>query len=76
MGGNFGYVSVAIAEAFPELSVIVQDLKGMRSAEALASMPQSLRDRVELTVHDFFDVQSAVAEGYLFRHVSYSRYTI
>ncbi|KAK8124677.1 O-methyltransferase- family 2 [Apiospora kogelbergensis] len=69
MGGNFGYVSVAIAEAFPKLKFVVQDLKGMMSAEALASVPQSLRGRVELTIHDFFGVQPVVAKAYLFRHV-------
>ncbi|KAK8056578.1 O-methyltransferase- family 2 [Apiospora rasikravindrae] len=72
MGGNMGYVSVAIAEAFPRLKFVVQDTKGMRSAETLASVPQRLRDRIELTIHDFFDVQPVVAEVYLFRHVFHS----
>lgn len=76
MGGNFGYVSVAIAEAFPKLKFVVQDLKGMMSAEALASVPQSLRGRVELTIHDFFGVQPVVAKAYLFRHVFHSKQTI
>lgn len=71
-----GYVSLAIAEAFPKLKFVVQDLKGMRSSEALTSVPRSLRDRVELTIHDFFDVQPVVAEAYFFRHVFHSRYTI
>ncbi|KAK8021231.1 O-methyltransferase- family 2 [Apiospora arundinis] len=72
MGGNMGYVSLAIAEAFPKLKFVVQDLKGMRSSEALTSVPRSLRDRVELTIHDFFDVQPVVAEAYFFRHVFHS----
>ncbi|KAK8049263.1 O-methyltransferase-like protein [Apiospora phragmitis] len=72
MGGNMGYVSVAIAEVFPKLKFVVQDTKGMRSAEPLARVPQSLRDRVELTIHDFFDVQPIVAKAYLFRHVFHS----
>lgn len=71
-----GYVSIAIAEAFPKLKFVVQDTKGIRSAEALASVPQSLQSRVELTIHDFFDKQPVVAEAYLFRHVFHSRYTI
>lgn len=75
MGGNTGYVSVAIAEAFPKLK-FVQDTKGMRSAEVMATVPQSLRDRVELTIHDFFDEEPVVAEAYLFRYVFHSRYTI
>ncbi|KAK7951743.1 O-methyltransferase [Apiospora aurea] len=72
MGGNMGYVSVAIAEAFPRLKFVVQDRKGMRSAETLGSVPQSLRNWVELTIHNFFDVQPVVAEAYLFRHVFHS----
>ncbi|KAK7908333.1 O-methyltransferase- family 2 [Apiospora marii] len=72
MGGNMGYVSVAIAEAFPKLKFVVQDTKGMRSAEVLATVPQNLQDRVELTIHDFFDKQPVVAEAYLFRHVFHS----
>ncbi|KAK8081788.1 O-methyltransferase [Apiospora saccharicola] len=69
MGGNMGYVSVAIVQAFPKLKFVVQDTEGMRSADALASVPQSLQNRVELTIHDFFDAQPVVAEAYLFRHV-------
>ncbi|KAK8138919.1 S-adenosyl-L-methionine-dependent methyltransferase [Apiospora sp. TS-2023a] len=72
MGGNMGYVSVAIAQAFPKLKFVVQDTEGMRSAEALASVPQSFQNRVELTIHDFFDAQTVVAEAYLFRHVFHS----
>ncbi|KAG5979524.1 hypothetical protein E4U43_006873 [Claviceps pusilla] len=78
MGGNQGYVSVALAEQFPLLSFQVQDLPGTRSDETLpardaaqysSQVPAHLVDRVKLTTHDFFDEQTAVADAYLLRHV-------
>lgn len=69
MGGNEGSVSMAIAEAFPTLSFIVQDLPGVRTPAVRAKVPAHLSGRVELTTHDFFEEQPVVAEAYFFRHV-------
>ena len=69
MGGNEGFVSFALAEAFPNLSFIVQDQAGMRTPAAAGNVPGHLAERVTLATHDFFDPQPVVAEAYLFRHV-------
>ena len=69
MGGNQGYVSFAIAEAFPSLTLIVQDTAGMRTPEAIGTVPPELASRVSLTTHDFFTPQTVVADVYFFRWI-------
>ncbi|PNP55793.1 hypothetical protein THARTR1_04013 [Trichoderma harzianum] len=69
MGGSEGIVSFAVAEQFPQLRFIVQDLAGMRTPEAIDKIPKSLADRVSLTTHDFFQPQTESADAYLFRHI-------
>jgi len=69
MGGNQGYVSFAIAEAFPTLSFIVQDTAGMRTPETIGKVPDALQSRVQLTTHDFFTPQPVVAEAYFLRMI-------
>lgn len=69
VGGNEGYVSVALAEAFPSLSFIVQDQAGMRTPNTIGKIPTHLTSRIKLTTHDFFTPQPVVAEAYLFRHI-------
>jgi hypothetical protein len=69
MGGNQGYVSIAIAEKYPKLKFIVQDTAGMRTPETIAAVPEHLKDRVSLTTHDFFTPQTVVAEVYFFRWI-------
>lgn len=69
MGGNQGFVSFAIAEAFPKLKFVVQDTEGMRKPEAMGSMPAHLEERVTRTVHDFFEPQTVVADVYFFRWI-------
>jgi len=69
MGGNQGYISFAVAEAFPDLKFIVQDQAGMRTPETIGKVPEHLAARVSLTTHDFFTPQTEVAKCYLFRHI-------
>ncbi|KAL7785870.1 S-adenosyl-L-methionine-dependent methyltransferase [Trichoderma ceciliae] len=69
MGGNEGFVSVALAEAFPSLSFVVQDLARMRTPEAMDKIPTHLSERITLTTHDFFQPQTEAADAYLFRHI-------
>ncbi|GJN86694.1 hypothetical protein PLIIFM63780_010275 [Purpureocillium lilacinum] len=69
MGGNQGYVSFAIAEAFPDLRFIVQDTAGMRTDETTGKVPDALQSRIQLTTHDFFTTQPVVAEAYFFRMI-------
>lgn len=69
MGGNQGYISFAIAEAFPDLEFIVQDQAGMRTPETIGTVPEQLADRVSLTTHDFFTPQPIIAKLYFFRMI-------
>ena len=70
MGGNQGYVSFAIANAFPNLNFIVQDTAGMRTPGTIGAVPETLRSRVQLTTHDFFTPQVVVgADVYLLRMI-------
>jgi O-methyltransferase domain len=69
MGGNQGYVSMAIAEKFPKLKFIVQDTAGMRTPSTIGKVPEYLRDRVFLTTHDFFTPQTVDAQVYFFRWI-------
>ncbi|OAA51549.1 O-methyltransferase, family 2 [Metarhizium rileyi] len=69
MGGNEGYVSLAIAESFPNLSFEVQDLAGMQSESTIGSVPSHLARRVRFATHDFFHEQPTVAGAYFFRHI-------
>lgn len=69
MGGNEGFVSIALAEAFPLLCFVVQDLAGMRTPEVMDHIPTHLSDRISLTTHDFFQPQPETEDVYLFRHI-------
>ncbi|UKZ83049.1 hypothetical protein TrVFT333_010850 [Trichoderma virens FT-333] len=69
MGGSEGVVSFAVADEFPQLRFIVQDLAGMRTPEAMDKIPKHLTNRVSLTTHDFFQPQTESADAYLFRHI-------
>jgi hypothetical protein len=69
VGGNQGYVSFAIANAFSNLNFIVQDQAGMRTPETIGTVPDHLVGRVSLTTHDFFTPQTEVAGCYFFRHI-------
>ncbi|KAK0707917.1 S-adenosyl-L-methionine-dependent methyltransferase [Lasiosphaeris hirsuta] len=69
MGGNQGYVSLAIAEAFPNLRFVVQDQAGMRTAETIGTVPEHLAQRVKLTTHDFFTPQTEFAKCYFLRMI-------
>ncbi|KAI9150208.1 6-hydroxytryprostatin B O-methyltransferase [Paramyrothecium foliicola] len=69
LGGNDGFVSFALAEAFPTLSFIVQELPGKHPPEVLEKVPKHLAERVKLVSHDFFRPQPIVAEVYFFRHI-------
>ena len=69
MGGNQGYISIALAEAFPNLRFVVQDQAGMRTSETIGTVPDHLSGRVTLTTHDFFTRQTEIAKCYFFRMI-------
>lgn len=69
VGGSHGVVSVAIAQRFPSLRCIVQDLPKV-VAYARTTVPPSLTDRVTFMEHDFFAEQPVRgADVYYFRWI-------
>lgn len=56
VGGGTGDTAVALAKAFPNLKVIVEDLPHVAS-EGEQRMPVELKDRVSFAAHDFFQLQ-------------------
>ena len=56
VGGSHGAVSVAIAQRFPSLRCIVQDLPDV-VADARTKIPPSLTNQVTFMEHDFFTEQ-------------------
>jgi SAM-dependent methyltransferase len=79
LGGCEGYVSFALAKAFPSLRFIVQDLPNMRAPSLIHPIPEGLESRVELTVHSYFDPQPVTADVYFYRqcfHNNSDKYAI
>ncbi|KAJ5153184.1 uncharacterized protein N7482_009662 [Penicillium canariense] len=76
VGGSTGHGSIAIAETFPDLRFIVQDLETNADAgrESLAKAEneaqKDLADRITFQAHDFFQDQPIVgADVYLLRMI-------
>ncbi|KAI6336456.1 hypothetical protein MCOR28_009125 [Pyricularia oryzae] len=68
LGGFRGRISLALAQRFPNLSMLVQDM-GMNEEEAHAAVPAELKSRVKFMTHDMFDEQTVAADVYFIRQV-------
>ena len=69
VGGGHGPVSIGLAEAFPDLRFIVQDLPSVLEG-APASLPAVLKERVSFMTYNFLEMQPFKgAEVYFFRAV-------
>ena len=67
VGGSHGTASIALAQRFPNLKCIVQDLPGTIAG---CSIPPELEGRLEYMAHDFFTEQPVKgAEIYFFRRI-------
>ena len=73
VGGSRGHVSAFLAQSFPDISFIVQDLPSTTlDAEPAPSyvLPEDMKARVRIMEHDFFNPQPVEgADVYLFRFV-------
>lgn len=63
-----GFLSIAIANNFPNLSFTVQDQQVVVDM-GRELLPESLKHRIDFQVHDFFTLQPVVADIFLLRHV-------
>lgn len=69
VGGSKGNISVLLANKFPDLHFIVQDLPDMISG-AMKTMPTEFQTRIEFQAHDFFTEQPVHgADIYLLRNI-------
>lgn len=69
VGGGQGGVSMALAKAYPNLNLVVQDLPGT-AEEGERLLPDALRDRVRFMGHDFLTEQPIKnANVYFFRFI-------
>ena len=63
LGGNRGQIAIPLAERFPALNVLVQDLDNVvDGAEDL--VPANVKGRVKFMAHDFFTKQKVRADVY------------
>ncbi|KAI0520797.1 S-adenosyl-L-methionine-dependent methyltransferase [Xylaria bambusicola] len=68
VGGSHGSVAISIAERFPNIKCIVQDLPDTVT-EGASYLPKHLRNRVTFMAHDFFKPQPVSADVYYFRSI-------
>ncbi|MCJ1366857.1 hypothetical protein MMC16_005987 [Acarospora aff. strigata] len=72
VGGSSGHASIALANTFPNLQFIVQDLADTLSSSKtnLASLPPAVASRITFQGHDFFSPQPIKdADVYLLRMI-------
>ncbi|TLD38799.1 S-adenosyl-L-methionine-dependent methyltransferase [Venturia nashicola] len=73
VGGSIGFVCVALAKKFPELSFVVQDLP-KTVADGPANVPIEFKDRIEFQPHDFYKPQPVKdADVYFFRWICHNQ---
>ncbi|OCT48192.1 putative O-methyltransferase [Cladophialophora carrionii] len=60
VGGSTGHCCVALAQQFPSLNFVVQDLPPVLSQ---ARIPEDLKDRILLQAHDFLTPQPSSSQG-------------
>ena len=66
LGGNRGQIAIPLAERFPALNVLVQDLDNVVDG-AEESVPENVKGRVKFMAHDFFTKQKVRAQIYYIR---------
>ncbi|CAK38305.1 S-adenosyl-L-methionine-dependent methyltransferase [Aspergillus niger ATCC 13496] len=71
VGGSSGFLSIALANAYENLSFVVQDYKHTAD-EGRAALPSHLSERVSFQAHDFFAPQTVTGDVYLLRHVCHN----
>jgi SAM-dependent methyltransferase len=68
VGGSKGHISVLLAQRYPDLNFVVQDLPEALTGAAEA-VPSEVADRIKFQEHDFFMPQTVQADVYLFRNI-------
>ena len=69
VAGSEGHISFAIAEKFPRLKFVVQDLPDVAERAKASPKATEFRDRISFQGHNFFEPQPVAADAYLFRWI-------
>ena len=72
VGGSGGHSSIAIAERFPRLNFVVQDLPETiaNAQKSFSALQSAVKDRIRFMAHDFFQPQPLVdADVFLLRMI-------
>ncbi|KAL5341993.1 O-methyltransferase-like protein [Aspergillus crustosus] len=68
LGGAKGHVSTLLAQQFPDIQFVVQDIPQLIGGAAEA-LPAEVQGRVKFQAHDFFTEQKVHADIYLLRNI-------
>ncbi|PQE13898.1 O-methyltransferase protein [Rutstroemia sp. NJR-2017a BBW] len=68
VGGAQGHISIELAQTYPNLNIILQDLPKVLEG-VKEKLPSNLNDRIEIMPHDFFTEQPIQADAYLFSQI-------
>ncbi|PYH29219.1 O-methyltransferase [Aspergillus neoniger CBS 115656] len=71
VGGSSGFLSIALANAYEDLSLVVQYYKHTVD-EGRVALPPHLSERVSFQAHDFFAPQTVPGDVFLLRHVCHN----
>jgi len=73
IGGSQGFVCVALAEKFPKLRFVVQDLP-KTVADGPSKIPAEFAERIQFQAHDFYTPQPVKdADVYFFRWICHNQ---
>ncbi|KAL1863348.1 hypothetical protein Plec18170_000182 [Paecilomyces lecythidis] len=64
VAGGTGHLSISLAQRYPKLKFIVQDLPQQGKE---FSVPSHLQDRIQFMAHDMFQPQPVTADAYILR---------
>ncbi|TGO30616.1 hypothetical protein BPAE_0004g00740 [Botrytis paeoniae] len=68
VGGAQGHISIELAQNYPNLKVVLQDLPDV--VERIEkTLPKNVKDRIEIIAHDFFTDQTVQSDAYLFSQI-------
>lgn len=68
VGGATGSISIELAQSFPGLDFVVQDLPGT-VPETSDNVPKDISGRIRFAAHDCFESQPQTADVFLFRMI-------
>jgi ubiquinone/menaquinone biosynthesis C-methylase UbiE len=68
VGGSRGHLAVALAQRFPQLTFVVQDMEKVVE-EGRSTLAPELHGRIKFMAHDFFKPQEVSADAYLLRTI-------